>query len=96
MRRRCLSPLGGNNEAEPQPMQGTTEAAGAFWPNSPGATIQGRSSNHTGRQFGGAPTRTGHQFGEFGLAGTKAAMSLKVFVDILLLSSASKLYIYRR
>jgi len=35
-------------------------------------------------------------FGEFGLAGTKAAMSLKVFVAILLLSSSSKQYIYRR
>jgi len=33
-------------------------------------------------------------FGEFGLADTKAAMSLEVFVAILFLSSASKQYIY--
>jgi len=39
---------------------------------------------------------TEHQFGEFSLASTKAAMSLKVFVAILFLPSASKQYICRR
>jgi len=85
------------NEAESRPIrQGTTEDAGAFWSNSLEATIQWHSSNPAELQFGGAPTRTGHQFGEFNLADTTAAMNLKVFVAILFLSSASKQYIYRR
>jgi len=75
-----------SNLAHPSKFGGTPTRTGHQFDGAP---------THTGHQFGGAPTHTGHQFSD-GLASTKAALSLKVFVTILLLSSASKQYIYRR
>jgi len=92
MRRRCLSPLGSNNEAEwGSPYNwggsGTTEVAGAFLPNLPiwrhpdtHGYLFSVISNHMERQFVGTSTRTGNQFGGLDLASTKAAMSLKVLL----------------